>query len=151
MDLKIIILWMAVTLPACAQTWFKVAVENPATTVTLPSGAAYRFGATASTSGACGALGWLSGFSTGVPLPAYYTSFACDPAPNVVKELDVLQTASPQTVKLTTNGQTSTVTVPALAVTQGATKATVVATFTCTVNLYSDGSYASTSCTKAGK
>jgi hypothetical protein len=69
----------------------------------------------------------------------------------VVKELDVLQTASPQTVKLTTNGQTSTVTVPALAVTQGATKATVVATFTCTVNLYSDGSYASTSCTKAGK
>jgi hypothetical protein len=145
------------TLPACAQTWVKIAAENTNTYVTLPAGTQYRFGTPLTTSTAgCGTLGWLTGTATSVTtLSAYYTSFACDPAPGVVKELDVLQTSAAQTIVVVNNGTLSSVTIPALAVaTQSAsTKPTITGTFSCVGNLLSDGTYVSTSCTtqKVGK
>lgn len=100
------------TLPGCAQTWFKVAVEGDKVTTTAP--VTYRFG-TANCATATGC--WTASTSTSVPLASLLVSYTTlsDPAPTIRKELDLLETASPQavTVRLGLNLNIATVTVPA--------------------------------------
>lgn len=95
-------------------TWVKVCDEGCIITQMAP-GTQFRFGS---------GDRWLAPVTTAVgvpelPLYVYYTTFggdATDPAPGVLKELDVAETATAQTVVYTTAiDQTPvTVTVPAL-------------------------------------
>jgi hypothetical protein len=130
------------TLPACAQSWVKVAAENSGVLLTLPAGTQYRFGtALTATANKCGTLGWLPAtVASTTQLSAYYTSFACDPAPGVVKELDVMQTTADQKIVVVTNGTIGSVTVPALV----AAKPAVTVLFSwslsgCILDVNSDG------------
>jgi hypothetical protein len=103
-----------------AQTWQKVANEND--TVTLSGPATVQFGVTTANAATCNGVRWIEGVY-GLPANAPVVSiastfvasngvFGADPCPNVVKELDVLETSSAQS--LTVNG--APVTVPALPV-----------------------------------
>lgn len=93
------ILFLLLCPPLMAQTWFKVANEGD--TVTSTAAITYRYGS--------GTL-WTAPKTSSGTIAVSNATFG-DPAPGVVKELDVLETSSAQTV--TVNG--SAVTVPASA------------------------------------
>jgi hypothetical protein len=76
------------------QIWVKVASESYSYQLALPIGTTYRFGIGTS---------WQSPVtvSQATVLTPYYTSFggaATDPAPGTVKELDVLEASTPQSI-----------------------------------------------------
>lgn len=124
-----------------AQTWFKVAAEDPSASATLPAGTVYRLG-----SGTC----WSDPVTVTklLTLTVYWPTgifpFA-DPCPGVAKELDIQETATAQTV--TVSGQA--VTVPALPPPPPPPPAapTVTGTYTCRVQIYSDGTFTADNCT----
>jgi hypothetical protein len=112
---KMILLFLALPLLGLAQTWYKVASESPSASVALPAGTVYRWGIDPTGCPTGFTCDWLAPVITtqaGGLIP-YYTSFASDPAYGVVKELDVLEAAAPQTVVVTDSGVATTVTVPA--------------------------------------
>src|ERR1044071_6215368 len=103
---KFVLLWAALllsALAASAQTWYKVATEVTAATVKLPAGATYRLG-----SGTCWSASQTVAVATILSLqwPGKYP-FA-DPCPNVLKELDILETSAAQLVILTTGSSNTT-------------------------------------------
>jgi hypothetical protein len=98
-----------------SNSWFRITVEMDNTYVALPSLSTYRFGTdplACPTGMVCNwiTIGPLRRSTTVLP---YYRSFSYDPAPGVLKELDILQRTSPQTVALIINGRSSTIVVPA--------------------------------------
>lgn len=152
MKLAHLILLSSTALPA--QSWFKVAAESTSTIVTLPAGTTYRFGAPlTSTANGCGLLGWLTAT---VITPTLVTptakKFVCDPAPNVTKELDILQTTSAQAITVTSGNKSTTIMVPlVLAPPPQPGQPSLIGTFTCIVNVYDNGTFSSTLCTKVGQ
>lgn len=94
-----------------SSTWFTVTQESLTTSVTLPAGATYRFG-TANCPAANNAASWTQvtvtqattispvSMSGGDPFPF------SDPCFGTVKELDVLETASTQTISVTNTAAT---------------------------------------------
>ena len=96
---------------AHAQTYYKVANEND--TIVTPTAISVRYGSGSS---------WVMATETGT-FTASNATFG-DPIPGTAKELDVLETATPQT--MTVNG--TSVTVPALVSTQTATPAPTTTT-----------------------
>jgi len=94
-----------------AQTYYKVANEND--TIVTPTAISVRYGSGSS---------WVMATETGT-FTANNTTFG-DPVPGTAKELDVLETTTPQ--MMTVNG--ASVTVPALVSTQTATPAPTTTT-----------------------
>ncbi len=132
----------AQTIPLTSPTWFKVANEGDAVTATATVRYGAAQGATA-TAGfkSCATVGgcWMQLAVSG-PITVGNALFG-DPIPGTVKELDVMQTTSAQTV--TVNGKP--VTVPALAP-PPPPSVTVVATYNVTggtvqIVIKSDGSF----------
>ena len=83
-----------------AQTWYTVTAESSTVAVVLPAGTTYRFGDSANNR-------WSDPITVTAPttfspvfLPAGVFPFS-DPDPNVVKELDVLETTAPQSISVT--------------------------------------------------
>lgn len=104
---------LALALPAFSQTWFKVASEPD--TVTTAAGVSWRYGtATGTTSAGVVCPCWSKTFTTAIAAQSISDAsngfLLPDPAPGVAKELDILETAVPQTV--TVNGAAKVV--PAL-------------------------------------
>lgn len=111
-----------------------VANENSSVSVTLPAGATYRLGSGTS---------WSASITVAVPTtfspltwPSGVFPFP-DPAPNMLKELDVMEIANAQNVAVTTNGINSTVVVPALPMTSA---------YTCTLLILADGTFQLNNC-----
>ncbi len=99
--------------PVQAPVWMMVTPENSGVSAVLPAGATYRFGDTQNNL-------WSSPVTVTEPTtfsPVYFPAnvfpFA-DPDPGTAKELDVLQTAGPQTIMVTTAGTTASLVVPGL-------------------------------------
>jgi len=92
-------------------TWFTVTQENSSVSVVLPAGTTYRFG-TASCPVQNGAASWtqitLTAQTTLSPVSmAGGNSFPfSDPCNGTVKELDVLETSSAQTISVTNSAAT---------------------------------------------
>jgi hypothetical protein len=104
-------------------TWFTVTQENSSVSVTLPAGTTYRFG-TASCPAQNGAASWtqvtVTQTTTIAPVSmASGNSFPfSDPCLDTVKELDVLETGSAQSITVTNaqaNPATVAMVVPSLA------------------------------------
>ncbi len=116
---------LALLLAACTslaaaqttQTWVKIADENTVGAVTLAAGTTYRFGAATGVTYAgtdCSKANCWAVFSNlpsattikSVAWPSGGYPFA-DPAPGVLKELDILQTTAVQTYSV--NGTSKTI------------------------------------------
>lgn len=89
---------------------YKICDEQPGCYITsMPVGTVYQYG-----KGSAWTPPATSTAATSLPFLAYVTSFAFDPDPGVVKEFDVQQTASPQTIVYMQAGTSMTIVVPAL-------------------------------------
>jgi hypothetical protein len=131
-------LWLLLlAIPLHGQSWYKVATESPQTTIAMPAGTTYRFGL-----GTC----W-SGSITVTAQTTLTANFPFSSCPNVPpKEIDILQTAVDQVVKV----NKTSVTVPAVG-TAPVPPATIVMTINCDITVYSDGRAISTTCKQVGK
>ena len=118
MKTKFLLLAILAAMPAFAQTTAPVAQMPNAvkvcpegcTITAMPVGTVYQFGI---------AKTWLApatstATSPKFPFSAYYTSFASDPAPGVLKEFDVQKQAKAFVVSYSLNGVTTNLTIPAL-------------------------------------
>lgn len=123
---KLLLLAALAATTAHAQTWYMVAPEGASTVVTIPAGTTYRVGVVScpatnaaawSASVTVAAATTFNPFDLGTNAAAF--PFA-DPCPNVVKDLQVLETSAAQA--LTLNG--AAVSVPALAATAPGTSST---------------------------
>lgn len=113
---------------AFSQSWMKVTSDNGKTSVDIPAGTIYRI-----SSGNCSGTALVSGpVTVASPFPT-----VCPGNP----QIDVLQTLVMQSIKVTTQKGTTTFTISALP------SVTVVATYTCTIKIASDGTYTSSNCT----
>jgi hypothetical protein len=90
-----------------AQIWIKIATESTTVSVTLPAGATYRLGSGTSWSASM----VVAGATTFSPLffPSGEFPFA-DPAPGLLKELDVMEGAASQAVIMIDSSTTPTTT-----------------------------------------
>ena len=80
----------------------------------MPSQSTNRFGADPQICPTGMACNWITvgPLRRATTIMPYYRSFAYDPAPGVLKELDVLRLTIPQTIVLNINGKSSTIVVP---------------------------------------
>ena len=101
-----------ISAPLFAQTtttpsWFTITQENVNVSVTLPAGTTYQMGNAASN---CWAQVTVSAATTISPVSMsnqYAAQFPfADPCPGIVKELDVLETATAQTISVTNSTAT---------------------------------------------
>lgn len=88
--------------------WATVVAESTTTAVTLPAGTTYRFGDYTNNKWSAP----VTVYAATTINPVYYSSFPfADPDPGTVKELDVLETTSPQTISVTNAAITPATTV----------------------------------------
>ena len=99
----------AVPLVAPVPAWITITAESSTVAVTLPAGTTYRFGDAAHSLWSAPITVTEATTFSPVFLPANVFPFA-DPDPGTVKELDVLQTASAQTIPVTNLAVTPAVT-----------------------------------------
>jgi hypothetical protein len=139
--MKLLVLALALQTAVAPQTWFKVAVDGQS--ISIPAGTVLRYGDAAGTAFGCGtgpvlaAAVWVTPTVANPTFVSPLVLGVTDPAPCYVKEVDVLETASAQTVKV--NG--ASVAVPALTTTQPTTPGPTTATLplgSCTLTV--DGS-----------
>jgi hypothetical protein len=121
---KLSVLAVISAAPLCAQTattpaWFAVTQESATTSVALPAGTTYRFG-TANCGAQNGAAAWtqvtvsqpttISSVSMSMVYATGINPFPfADPCGGTAKELDVLETASVQTISVTNTAATPAV------------------------------------------
>jgi hypothetical protein len=88
-----------------APTWFTITQENPSVSVTLPAGTTYRFGDTANNRWAQVTVNQTTTISP-VSMAGSNPFPFSDPDNGVVKELDILETATAQTISVTNSTAT---------------------------------------------
>ncbi len=108
---------LLLTVSGYAQTWYKVANEGQAITVTTAM--TVRYGVPASTPDATNTCTTVGGcwdapvtMAAGQSIFIDTANFTADPAPYSVKEVDVLETDSPQTVQVVANNTVVALLVP---------------------------------------
>ncbi len=96
-------------------SWFRIVTEAENVYVALPSQSTYRFGTDPLTCPTGMICNWITAgpLGTTTTVLPYFRYFPYDPAPGVLKELDILQLPTSQKVVLNINGRSSTIVVPA--------------------------------------